>query len=95
MNKHVNLKISGKVQRVWFWVHAKRKADRLDITGFARSEPDGAVYIEAEGAEQQLQEFIEWCQHGSELAEVSKVETEEGGLQNYNDFMMRIGRWYY
>lgn len=83
MKKHLNIKIYGRVQGVFFRISAKEKAESLGIVGFARNEPDGSVYIETEGQEDDLEEFIKWCQKGPEAAHVEKVETYKGPLKNF------------
>lgn len=90
MKKHLNIRITGKVQGVWFRDSAKAVADQLGITGFVRNEPDGAVYAEAEGTPLQLDQFLEWCREGSERAEVAQVEAAESRtLQDFSDFVVR------
>lgn len=86
MKKHLNIKIFGKVQGIFFRVTAKEKADQLGITGFARNEPDGSVYIEAEGEEEKLDEFIKWCRQGPSLAQVEKIKVVESTLNNFSRF---------
>ena len=75
--KHLNIKIHGQVQGVFFRATAKEKADTLGIKIFARNEPDGSVYIEAEGEKEKLDEFIKWCYQGPSFARVEKVEVSE------------------
>lgn len=84
--KHLNISISGYVQGIFFRVTAKEKAEKLGIRGFARNEPDGSVYIEAEGEKDKLGEFIKWCHDGPEVANVEKVEISEGPLRNFLEF---------
>lgn len=86
MRKHLNIKISGAVQGVFFRVSAKKEAEKLGITGFARNEPDGSVYIEAEGNKEKLDKFLEWCRIGPTAAKVDKVEVKEGGIKNFSEF---------
>lgn len=74
MRKLLKIKVSGRVQGVFFRYSAKVKADELGIVGFARNEADGSVYIEAEGEEKVLEQFLEWCKEGSEFAAVENVE---------------------
>lgn len=76
MQKRLVLKIYGKVQGVFFRDSARMKARGLDLTGFARNEPDGTVSIVAEGEEKNLKEFIIWCEEGPDHAKVEKVERE-------------------
>ena len=86
MRKHLNIKIYGQVQGVFFRVSAKEQAEKLGITGFARNEKDGTVYIEAEGDEKKLDQFLEWCRNGPEAAQVEKIEVTEGPLKNFSGF---------
>lgn len=74
------------MQGVWYRGSMQRKARELGIMGVVKNKPDGCVYAEAEGEEVVLQELINWCQKGPELALVIKVEIEEGEVENYNSF---------
>ena len=86
MIKHLNIKIYGLVQGVIFRYSAKEVADSLKITGFAKNEDDGALYIEAEGEKENLEKFLEWCKSGPSLAKVEKLEVTEGELKNFPKF---------
>jgi acylphosphatase len=88
-NHHLNIKITGKVQGVYYRASAKRKADELGIKGFVRNQPNGSVYIEAEASNEVLQKFMEWCHQGPERAQVQQVETSEAPLQNFTEFEVR------
>lgn len=89
--KHISIRISGIVQGVFFRASTKETADRLNIHGFVRNEPDGSVYVEAEGDEQQLRQFTEWCSRGPARANVEKIEITEGPLKNYSGFIIERG----
>jgi len=54
-----------------------------------RNEPDGGIYLEAEGEEKNLKKFLEWCRQGPAWARVEKVEMKEGKMKNYKDFEIR------
>jgi acylphosphatase len=86
MTKHYNIRVNGRVQGVWFRAGAQHKAQELGLTGFARNEKDGSVYIEAEGPEEQLQEFLDWCEEGTMAAKVESRDWEEGPYQGYERF---------
>ena len=86
MKKHFTILISGHVQDVWFRDSAKEVADDLGLAGFVRNEPDGRVYIEVEGAETDLQKFIEWCHKGPRYAQVQDVAVTEGALSGDTQF---------
>ena len=86
MNKHLNVKIYGLVQGVFFRSRAKDTADNLGLTGFAGNETDGSVYIEIEGKKEKLDKFLKWCRKGPTLAKVEKIEITEGPLKNFSEF---------
>lgn len=86
MRKHLNIRVHGRVQGVFFRSSAKHSAKKLGIRGFVRNEPDGTVYIEAEGDEENLERFLGWCRKGPPFARVDKVEMEEEVFKNFADF---------
>src|SRR3546814_2174391 len=49
MKKHLNIKITGKVQGDWFLDSNKAEANQLGISGFVQHEDDGPVYAEQKG----------------------------------------------
>jgi len=88
MVKHLNILIYGKVQGVFYRASAVEAANNLGIKGFARNEKDESVYIEAEGEEEKLSEFIKWCHAGPPRASVERILTEEGSMKNYTNFVI-------
>ncbi|MCX6765750.1 MAG: acylphosphatase [Candidatus Moranbacteria bacterium] len=86
---HLRIKIYGRVQGVFFRHSAREKAEELGISGFARNEPDGTVYIEAEGGKVKLEKFLEWCRKGPPLARVEKVDFEyQPDTKEFDGFAM-------
>lgn len=47
---------------------------------------NGDVYVEAEGEESKLQEFLKWCRQGPSRARVDNIAFEEGELKYFGDF---------
>ena len=86
MMKHLNLKIYGEVQGVFFRQGVKDRALELGLDGFVRNEPDGSVYLEAEGEEGILNKFIDWCRIGPPGAKVNSLDISEGTVQNFIGF---------
>lgn len=85
--KHLKVKVHGKVQGVYYRATAVEKAKIIGVFGFVRNEKDGTVYIEVEGEEENLKEFISWCHEGPERAVVEKVVIEEGEPKQYKNFV--------
>ncbi len=89
MKKHFNLKISGRVQGVFFRASTREKANEMGVQGFVRNEPDGSVYLEVEGEEDAVQQFINWCHEGPSAARVDKVDQETGDVKNFQGFVVK------
>lgn len=75
--RHVSIKVSGRVQGVFFRASAKREADRLGLGGFVRNEPDRSVYIEASGRYVDVDAFIHWCRQGPPMARVTQLDVRD------------------
>jgi acylphosphatase len=84
--KHISIKVSGKVQGVFFRASTKAVADQMGIKGFVKNEKDGSVYIEAEADDTFLEMFVDWCKEGPEKAKVENVEVVDGEPKNYRNF---------
>jgi acylphosphatase len=89
MEKRLVIKVSGRVQGVFYRASTRDMAERLGLKGFVRNEPDGAVYIEVEGDEAILAQFASWCTHGPELAKVDAINVNEVPLVGFTKFEVR------
>jgi acylphosphatase len=78
--------ILGRVQGVFFRKYTCNKAIELNLTGFVKNQLDGSVFVFAEGNEEKMFEFINWCRIGSPLSKVEKIITKEVPLKNEKDF---------
>lgn len=89
--KRLAIKIYGRVQGVAFRYWAKQKAEELGANGFIKNEPDGSISAEAEGDEERVERFLEWCRHGPDFAEVGKVEfISLDNIKGYRDFTIKL-----
>ena len=89
MRNHIDIRIFGKVQGVFFRYSAKSAADKLKVTGFIQNESDGSVYIEAEGKKERLKKFLQWCRRGTTLAKVTKIEARRSEVRGYSEFAVK------
>ena len=86
--KHINIKVIGKVQGVFFRASTKAVADQMGVKGKVKNEKDGSVLIEAEASDAILEMFLEWCHEGPEKSNVESVEVTEAALENYTNFVV-------
>lgn len=78
--KQALIKVTGRVQGVFYRAHAEEEANRLGLTGHARNMADGSVEILIQGSEEKIKKFINWCQDGSPSATVDMVKVEWGEI---------------
>jgi acylphosphatase len=76
-NLRVRLIIGGRVQGVWFRDSTRRQANLLNVYGWVKNRPDGAVEVLAEGPEKAVKKLVAWCYAGPSAARVERVEENE------------------
>ncbi|MBL7931173.1 MAG: acylphosphatase [Bacteroidia bacterium] len=89
MTRSYKINIHGKVQGVGYRYNAQAQAHKLNLTGFVRNEHDGSVLAHAEGDEEDVNKFIEWCNTGPRYADVSEVMIEEQEVVGYQTFEIK------
>lgn len=87
--KHLDIKVTGKVQGVWYRASTRAEADRLGVNGFVRNEADGGVYLEAEAPEETLDRLVAWLWQGPANARVDSVDVEEGDIKGFSGFEVK------
>lgn len=78
--KQIRLRITGRVQGVFYRKSAQRRARELGLNGYVQNEPDGSVTAVVQGSAAAVAAFMRWCQDGPPGAKVAGVarQTEEG-----------------
>ncbi len=77
------------MQGVSYRKYAAERAVELAVVGFIMNMPDGSVYCEAEGGEDDLQNFIDWCGMGSPFSEVRGMEVSSKEKVGFKVFEIR------
>ena len=75
--QRIHLIISGRVQGVLFRANTKRQAELIGVKGWVRNLDDDKVEAVAEGSEELIKRFVEYCRKGPEGARVDDIEIEE------------------
>jgi acylphosphatase len=73
--KQLQATIRGRVQGVYFRQSTRAEAQRLNLVGWTRNEPDGTVTVVAEGPEPALQQLLTFLRQGPPGARVDQVES--------------------
>ena len=84
-NSCIHMIIEGRVQGVAFRYHTQMKARELGINGWVKNRTDGSVEVIAEGFENDLHAFKEWCHKGPRFAEVTKITESSHDCKNEFD----------
>ena len=75
--RRVRAVVTGRVQGVSYRASTADEARRLGIVGWVKNRSDGAVELEAEGADDHVTALLKWCEHGPPAARVARVAVEE------------------
>ncbi|KPK33203.1 MAG: hypothetical protein AMS24_01795 [Chlamydiae bacterium SM23_39] len=79
--------VKGDVQGVFFRAHAKKYAENLSITGYAKNLINGDVEIIALGEKVKLEEFLEKIKKDPGYGRIDKIETFFSEVdKNFEDF---------
>ncbi|MCW4053069.1 MAG: acylphosphatase [Candidatus Bathyarchaeota archaeon] len=74
MKARVHLFVTGKVQGVFFRSETRRRAMKLNVTGWVRNLKDGRVEALLEGNEEGVDALIDFCRCGPSGAIVMNTE---------------------
>jgi len=70
----VEMKVSGRVQGVWFRQSTCDRGRQLGVSGWVRNLPDGRVEVTAEGTKARLMDLVAFCREGPPTARVDDVD---------------------
>ncbi|HSL94747.1 MAG TPA: protein-L-isoaspartate(D-aspartate) O-methyltransferase [Thermoleophilia bacterium] len=73
----VKMRLSGRVQGVYYRASTQREARRLGVAGYAKNLRDGSVEVWAQGDAAAVDALVAWCRGGPPRAEVARLEAED------------------
>ncbi len=83
----LRLRITGRVQGVWYRGSLQAEARRRGVRGWVRNLPDGSVEAVVEGDAAAVRAVAEWCRVGPPGARVTDVvERREPAGEDLADF---------
>lgn len=68
------VRVTGRVQGVWFRGWTRERAEALGLSGWVRNEPDGSVAALVAGPETAVAEMLAALHEGPRHAQVIRVE---------------------
>jgi acylphosphatase len=75
--RRVRVRISGRVQGVFFRASCADRAEGLGLSGWVRNAPGGAVEAVFEGDAASVEAMVAWCREGPPYARVDHVDVVE------------------
>jgi acylphosphatase len=84
-----HVRVTGRVQGVFFRAWTKEKARELDIRGWVRNCADGTVEAHLEGEEAAVRWLIDIMYDGPGGARVDRVDAHEAAVEGFNGFEVR------
>lgn len=73
----VEVRITGRVQGVWFRGWTRQEATRLGLTGWVLNERDGSVLARFQGDQAAVATMLALCREGPGMARVTDVAPRE------------------
>jgi acylphosphatase len=84
-----HIRITGRVQGVFYRAWAQGNARELGISGWVRNCPDGSLEAHVDGEEDSVARMIERMRHGPSDARVEEVTVEEAVPESSGRFELR------
>ncbi len=85
----LHVRITGRVQGVFFRAWAAEQARALGVSGWVRNAADGSVEGHLEGDKTAVRQLINLLQQGPPSAQVSKVDVEVAEPEGAGRFEVR------
>ncbi|OFZ70995.1 MAG: acylphosphatase [Betaproteobacteria bacterium RBG_16_58_11] len=73
-----HLRLSGRVQGVFFRESMCREAAKLGVSGWVRNRRDGSLEAMLQGEAAQVEALVTWAKRGPPAAQVESMEISEG-----------------
>ena len=86
--KQVHVRVSGRVQGVFFRAEARSRAESLGLSGWIRNEPDGSVAAVFAGEPERVDSMVERCRRGPAGARVDEVEVSDAADEPGDGFLV-------
>ena len=83
------IRVSGRVQGVFFRAWTRDEARSLGVSGWVRNHPDGSVEAHAEGNDAQVAELLRRMRYGPLHAEVGDIEVSDAPPEKLEGFEAR------
>jgi len=81
--------VRGRVQGVFFREATVGRANELGALGWVRNAEDGSLLVHAEGADEAVEQLIDFLRKGPPAAQVEDVEVEEVKAEGHEQFAIR------
>lgn len=84
------IKVTGRVQGVWFRKYTEEKARMLGIKGWVKNTADGNVLVVAQAEKKDLETFMDYLKIGPPMSRVDKIiPSEIQGLSDFDNFSIK------
>ena len=89
MQQAVAVRVTGRVQGVWYRGWAQGEARRLGLRGWVGNRPDGSVAAVLAGPEAAVAAMLEAMRRGPPEARVAGIEVTEATDEGWAEFEVR------
>ena len=89
METAYDIRITGKVQGVFYRASTLKKAKEIGIVGWCKNLNNGDVQVLAQGNRTDLNELLLWCKVGPPKAIVKEIEFKEVAMSSFLVFEIK------
>jgi acylphosphatase len=86
MNKHLNIFIEGKLERVDFNFYSQSAAIKFDVNAIYKNGDTRHIEIEVEGDAKSVEAYAKFLKEGALKSHIELFRTEEGKFKNIEGF---------
>ena len=76
MTARAQVRVTGRVQGVFYRQSTREMAEKLGLCGWVRNLPDGSVEARFEGERRLVEQAVAWCRQGPPRAAVDNMAVE-------------------
>lgn len=89
--KHLEINFYGRLKGLAIMRFAEDGARRLGISGYVKRLPTGTLYIEAEGEESMLKEFLKMCEGREEWTAMNNASFSDKLIGHSGFYIRKFG----
>lgn len=87
---HYEVRVEGRVQGVGYRYFVQKRAAEFNISGWVKNQPDGSVFVVAQGDAKDMESFLDHLKSGPSAARVTRfIKSEIPYTEDFTGFSVK------